>query len=352
MVSQHNFSFAERLFAGAARFARYNKNGLPPKGLPVDLPIYHNFGAVAAADRDGLVQSVNPADGATLTLRSTVTGMTNTGGVVTLDTARNVIVYMTADESTKTLTITGTDINGEAMVETIAGIDGTGTVKIAVGNKCFKTISSIIATGNFGTIEVGFGYKLGLPFRVDKANKIIPLINGKVAAPYSVQATITAIGTAQNTTLLTPLGGKISKAVGVSAAANGTSSSTVTITNAAALQGSTTVGTIVFSSSYSANTAQNAAATLIGTAVAANGVIRLDTDGTGDGAGQAVINLEIDPCTVTIADDTAATATTGDIRGSVDFGAAPDGSLEFSILMISPTRTTKELAHGVTQYSV
>lgn len=137
-MSLHNISYADTLLAGAVYYDAYHKNSLAGrKGLPMDLPIYVNFGAITAADRDGLVSSVDPANNATLTLRSTVTGMTNTGGVVTLDTPRNVTLYSAADQSTKTITVTGTDEYGKAMVETITGPDGTSATKIAQGVKAF-----------------------------------------------------------------------------------------------------------------------------------------------------------------------------------------------------------------------
>lgn len=330
---------------GAAYFPQYSVD----PGVEFDAPIYYHYGAIAAADRDGLVQSVNPADGATFTLRSTVAGMTNSGGVVTLDTPRNVTIYGTADESAKSILVTGTCLYGQAMTEAITGMDGTGTYKLAEGKKAFKTISSIVATGNFGTIEIGFGCKIGLPFRTGYANRVVSMINGKVAAPHTLTATITAIGTAQDTAVIDTIGGTVTVASGVSAAANGTASSTVTLTNPSALQGSIAMGTIVFGSTYSALAAQ-ASGTLVGKRLAANGVIKATTDGTGDGAGQATITIEVDPAVITVADDTAtATTTTGDVRGTIDFGHIPDASQMFSVLFISPDRTTKELCFGVAQ---
>jgi len=349
-MSKHLISRADTIFSGSSYYAKYNKEALPVAGTKVDFPLYYSFGAVVGADRDGLVTSVDPASGATLTLRSTVTGMTNTGGVVTLDTPRNVTIYSAADQTTRSISVTGTDEYGEPLKETITGPDGTSAVKISAGNKAFKTISSIVATGDFGTIEVGFGDKIGLPFRVDSAQKILPIVNGDVAAPHILTSTIAAIGTAQSTAVISPIGGFITKVSGVSAAANATASSTVTVTNQGSLAGAVASTTVVFTSAYAAYAAQ--ASTAINNAsIPANGVLRIDTDGTGDGAGQATISVQVDPAVVTPAVDTAATATTGDIRGTVNFGLIPDGSKVLGVLLLSPTRTTKELAFGVTQFA-
>lgn len=343
---RHNLTTAANLYYGDAYYERYN-NGptVSPRGTAITLPYVEHYGAITTADRDGLVTTVDPASGATLTLRSTVTGMVNADSVVTLDTPRNVTLYSAADQSTKSITVTGTDIRGAAMVETITGPDGTSATKIAQGAKAFKTISSIVATGDFGTIEVGFGTIIGLPFHASTRNKVIPLKNGHATAPYVVTTSITAIGTAQDVATVLPIGGVIAKLTGVSAAANGSASSTVTVTNA-----TLEVGILVFTSSYAALTVIEDT-TLLNTRVASGTAIKIATDGTGDGAGQAEVQIVVNPAVVTAADDTTATATTGDVRGTVDFGHGIDGTNIFSVVMY-PVRTTKALAHGITQYSV
>ena len=339
MASRHNFSFADQLYAGAAYYARYSAQ----KGLPVDLPIYHSFGAVAAVDRDGLVSSVNPASGATLTLRSTVTGMTNTGGVVTLGTPRNVTLYSASNESTKSILVTGTDVYGAAMTESITGPDGTSATKTVQGVKAFYTISSIVATGDFGTIEVGFGSKLGLPFRVTDKNQVLARADGRTLAPETLTATITALGTAQDTAVISPIGGVITKISAVSPAVQTSGISTITVTNA-----SLEVATLAFAADYAALTAVTDS-TLLNTRLAADGVLKVTTDGTGDGAGQATVTIIVDPALVVIADDTTATTTTADVRGTIDFGFALDGTLKFGAVIFPPDRTDGTNSFGITQ---
>lgn len=343
-MSNHNLTLADYVYQGAAYYERFHTGALPKRGLPVDLPIYTNLGAITAADRDGLVQSVDPANNATLTLRSTVTGMTNTGGVVTLDTPRNVTLYSAADQSAKSITVTGTDQYGAALVESITGPDGTGATKTAQGVKAFKTISSIVVVGDMGTIEVGFGPRIGLPYYVSDVDRVIPLINGRAAAQVHLPFIITAIGTAQDTAAVSPTGGVITKLVGTSAAANGTAASTVTVTNA-----TLEVGVLAFSDSYTALAAVEDT-TLLNTRLAANDVLKATTDGTGDGAGQAHIAALVSQAVVTAGVTTAATATTGDVRGYVDFGFGPNGTNVYGLLIMPGSRQTKDAAFGVAQY--
>lgn len=53
--------------------------------------------------------------------------------------------------------------------------------------------------------------------------------------------------------------------------------------------------------------------------------------------------------TLVIADVAAATTTTGDIRGTIDFATASDGTKTFAAWMILASRSVKETAFGVTQ---
>lgn len=59
--------------------------------------------------------------------------------------------------------ITGTDVNGEALTETVTVAQ---TATISSGAKCFKTITSVVyavSEGTGATVAIGFGALLGLP---------------------------------------------------------------------------------------------------------------------------------------------------------------------------------------------
>lgn len=340
MVTRSSLGYADELYAGGIYNAAYN-SPLGRKGILANIPYFHAFGAVAAADPDGIVESVDPASGATLTLRATVTGMTNTGGVITLDTPRNMTITAAGNESAKSITFTGTDIYGQAMTENITGPNAT-TVQ---GKKSFKTLSSAVVTGDMSTITVGFGNVFGLPFRVPQRSRVLPVVDGKVGAITTLTSTITALGTAQDTAVITGTGGVITKIVGVSPVAGDTASAVVTVTN-----GTPTVATVTFASNYVALAAQasSAIAANITRDIGANGVLKIATDGGGGMAGQGVIEVTIAPALVTIADDTTATTTTGDVRGTLNFGGIPDGTVTCGA-WIMPLRAAGDNAFGITQ---
>lgn len=117
-----------------------------------------NLGAPIVADVDGIsvVQLVGAAGDLT------ITGARASGGVATLDVARNVtITGATTDHSARTFTVTGEDEYGAALVETFAGPNNS-TVS---GKKAFKTVSQVAVDGAIATngVSVGFGDVLGLP---------------------------------------------------------------------------------------------------------------------------------------------------------------------------------------------
>jgi hypothetical protein len=59
----------------------------------------------------------------------------------------------------------------------------------------------------------------------------------------------------------------------------------------------------------------------------------------------------IDVATFVEADTTTATGTTGDIRGTVSFSAAPNGTRKFAVFYKIAGVSTKALAYGVSQYT-
>jgi hypothetical protein len=71
----------------------------------------------------------------------------------------------TASDAPTTVTITGTDVNDDALTETVAITASAGTYS---GVKAFKTIVSVAygaATGTGATVSIGYGVKFGLPLK-------------------------------------------------------------------------------------------------------------------------------------------------------------------------------------------
>ena len=95
-----------------------------------------------ALDADGLSTAAAVGNNAALTLGGALTS----GGSYTADTgtARQITLLSAGDDSDKSFTVVGTDVNGDALSETVTGANA-GT---ATSTGYFATISSITAVGN------------------------------------------------------------------------------------------------------------------------------------------------------------------------------------------------------------
>ena len=103
-----------------------------------------------ALDADGLSTAAAVGNNAALTLGGSLTS----GGAYTADTgtARQITLLSAGDDSSKSFTVVGTDVNGDALSETVTGAD-TGT---ATSTGYFATVSSITAVGNpAGNVSAG-----------------------------------------------------------------------------------------------------------------------------------------------------------------------------------------------------
>lgn len=229
-MAEHQISNAETLLRGDNYYAPYAAAHESRRGIVMSRLYFHDFGAVATLDADGIAQAQAVAGAGNLTLN----GALASGGVVTFDVPRAVSATSSdAGDTTQTMTFTGTDYYGQAQTETIA-LNGAATV---AGTKAFKTITQVavsaLLTGNgsAGSLDV-----LGLPFRIDNKSQVI-------------QSRM-------------------------------------------------------------------------------------------DGADDAV--------TIVVADTTTATATTDDVRGTVDFSTASNGTRRFAVLLSLPETAGKEALFGVT----
>jgi hypothetical protein len=102
-----------------------------------------------AADADGVCQSQTPAAGGEQDL--TINGALASGGVATFTAARLITIASASDDSGRTFTVTGTDVNGNAQTETIAGPATTVT-----GTLYFRTVTQVtVDDDTAGAITVG-----------------------------------------------------------------------------------------------------------------------------------------------------------------------------------------------------
>jgi hypothetical protein len=101
-----------------------------------------------ALDADSVAQAQTPSGAGNLTIN----GADASGGVATFSAGRILTVLSAADDTGKTLTVTGTDVNGDTQTEEIVPAD-TGT---KTGTKYFKTVTQVaIDAAAAGNLSVG-----------------------------------------------------------------------------------------------------------------------------------------------------------------------------------------------------
>jgi hypothetical protein len=165
----------------------------------------------------GLAASQNPGSGAsfTLTAGTGVTTTTNGNGVTRyiLDCARTVTITA-AGANTATYTITGYDLYGQLMTETVAA-PSTSTVSSA---KMFKSVVSVTnanATASTNGVTVGYGDIVGLPYRVTTRDYVYFNYNATVGL-------LAAITVADTTSPATATTGDVRGKITLASAADGT----------------------------------------------------------------------------------------------------------------------------------
>jgi hypothetical protein len=119
-------------------------------GISSDIKVAYVSADTTGLDADAVCESQTPAAGGVQNL--TIDGAETAGGNAFFVAAKIISITCAADESARTFTITGTDVNGNAIEETIAGID-TATTN---GAKYFKTITQVsVDDDTAGAVTVG-----------------------------------------------------------------------------------------------------------------------------------------------------------------------------------------------------
>jgi len=144
------------------------------------------LGAPVVADTDRIVAEVEWDDG-TLTIAAQP------------DVPRNVTATLVdADNSTSgLLTITGTDIAGRVISETMAP-NGAGGGKTLTGTKVFKTITSVVISGTAGSgvedlLVVGVGNVIGVPVDLANVAEVVSTrLGGTLVVPTKATGTSTS----------------------------------------------------------------------------------------------------------------------------------------------------------------
>lgn len=155
-MSRHTLTHADEIFAGAG--VAFTQNDAK-RGIAIALSHRQIISNAIIGDVDGLVvAAVTPVGDVPLD------GALQTAGVAVLDVARGLLVDSSnAGDTTQVVTITGTDIAGEPLVEDIA-LNGTTAVP---GLKAFKTVTEIFVDVVLaGNLTVGTTDVLGLDVRL------------------------------------------------------------------------------------------------------------------------------------------------------------------------------------------
>lgn len=142
--------------------------------------LYIELGAPDVADPDGVCEAQSGAAGAL-----TLDGALVSGGVATFDVPRNIVID-SGGADTAVLTITGTDVYGNTLVENIT-LNGSTAV---AGKKAFKTVTSVVSSATISNgAFVGTGDVLGLPVHVSDTGLLLAeLENGAAASAGTLVA--------------------------------------------------------------------------------------------------------------------------------------------------------------------
>jgi len=181
----HRITNSDDVRTGNAASANRAKLGVPFAGAEAQSVVVLSLGAPILADADGVSASQTVTGVGTAFL---INGALASGGAVTFDVPRNVVAAWT---NTAILTVTGTDLYGQAVVETSAS--GTSLT----GVKAFKSVTSVTTNATVTSATVGSGSKLGLPYRPVLGGFIRGRANEDTAdaGTYVAPSRVTATGT-------------------------------------------------------------------------------------------------------------------------------------------------------------
>lgn len=321
------------------QFERIGDNSRHPETVVVDesmvpTPLYRiNLGAPATADADGILNDASATDSAQAYDSSDfVAAFAARDGY--LDVPRNLVATGTSG-SDHVITITGQDMYGETMKESIT-LSGTGAI---AGKKAFARVTAVdVAVGAAGdTFDLGWGDVLGLPVRVAGVTQIVHELQDNVVVSSRnslqlVQVTSPSLADAGQVYAVCPRACDIVDAWAVTNTAVATADATITVKTAAG-----TVGTITVALSGSAVGVVDQISAVANAAVAAGGTIEFENDGAAS-AGVVDYAALVRPKNgeFVAAVDSAATATTGDTRGTYDPLTACDGTTSFALIVALP----------------
>ena len=136
-----------------------------------------------ALDADGISTATSVGNNAALVIG----GALADGGSVTNASGRQVTILSAGNDSSKSFTVVGTDVNGDTLTESVTGANA-GT---ATSSGYFKTIASITAVGNpAGNVSAGINNNaLGVIFAGRCRLKGFSFVSGGTAGKANIRNT-------------------------------------------------------------------------------------------------------------------------------------------------------------------
>lgn len=329
-MSRMNLTRADTVQVGAA----YHPN-VAGWGYTTSIPAYQDCGALEAASTTNVVNNQNVVTNTNITLA-------NTSGVTFNTVARALQIQSNQNLLGVDFTAYGTDVYGVNLAETITGPNNS----TVYGKKAFKSVNRVVPSANGAHVNMGMSSFVGLNYRVDYNTQITTKMDGQVLGVYDAHLHIANQATNQVRPYISDTGGKITAMRFTMAANNANNNSVITL----AVNG-TTAGNLTVLSNYVCNTVVSNT-NLANVYFAPQDIITANlVAGVNSANGTADVSLEIDPAQLTAANTTTANATTGDVRGLVNLGTAPNGTRRFVISYANLTANTNTGLYGITQYS-
>lgn len=332
------------------------------RGTTMLTPLLINFGSPVVADDDAFIDAATSTElpnnsTKSYTFPGTASPTDNAAGQSgVLDWPRNVTAAQVGTSVAGTVTVTGTDIHGEALVETLT-FAGSVSNESEVGLKAFSAITQIdIASATDMTsitLNVGFGNVLGFPVFVPDLAYVRSVMvdgdpvafgnSGYVRVPFNIPATEYAAGTSM--WKAAPVSGDIvGLEVVVDVLTAGAGAVTVEIQTVAVAGLS-----CVIPDAQAAGVRVTDEITPVASSRIEEGeAIEIVSDGVPTGgavSGFVVIKPDnLDDADVVAGVQTKATAATGDVRGTIDFKQDLAAATGFAVELAVP-EVSKRLGH-------
>lgn len=301
-----------------------------------------DFGTPATLDADGIANDVLMVNGSAVT----VTRADMLAYEVPGPYGRR-LTFVASSTNTRAVTITSRDHLGALVIETVT-LTSTTAVKT---KKAHKYLVSLVfaSASDTTTVDVGWNNEFGCPYKVERGlgefvGEVYTAFDSPVNVSVAVGQTELLAGTSMYIT--SPVRGYITAMDAVLTVATTTGVDTITAE----------IANVAVAGLSVAPTADTAAGTAfrdtiaygVATAlVAAGGAIEVVPGAGFTSTGAATVTLTIQPEIVVPGDETAASATTGDVRGIYIPTATPDGATWLAVLA-AVDRTN---LHGVAQYA-